>query len=147
MPANKYALLRYRIIDKCIRNKFQPYPSKEDLRLACEEALYNSNHERVSESTIEKDIYAMRNEEGLAVIDLPGAILKPKKLVLSAGAGNEGLLQALGETAPKMQRRPLQQVLVKHEYPHPLYAHCTGTNPSPRLTVSSHHCSDGWDAV
>lgn len=65
MPANKYALLRYRIIDKAIRNKFRPYPTKEDLRLACEEALYNSNHERVSESTIEKDLFAMRNEAGL----------------------------------------------------------------------------------
>jgi predicted DNA-binding transcriptional regulator YafY len=65
MPANKYALLRYRIIDKTIRNKYKPYPSKEDLRLACEEALYNSNHERISDSTIEKDLYAMRNEEGL----------------------------------------------------------------------------------
>lgn len=65
MPANKYALLRYRIIDKCIGNKFRPYPTKEDLRLACEEALFNSNHERVSESTIEKDLFAMRNESGL----------------------------------------------------------------------------------
>lgn len=65
MPANKYALLRYRIIDKCIRNKYKPYPSKEDLRLACEEGLYNSNHERISDSTIEKDLFAMRNESGL----------------------------------------------------------------------------------
>jgi predicted DNA-binding transcriptional regulator YafY len=65
MPANKYALLRYRIIDKSIRNKFKPYPSKEALRLACEEALYNSSFERISDSTIEKDLFAMRNEEGL----------------------------------------------------------------------------------
>lgn len=65
MPANKYALLRYRIIDKTIRNKYKTFPSKEDLRLACEEALYNSNHERISESTIEKDLFAMRKEEGL----------------------------------------------------------------------------------
>ena len=62
MPANKYALLRYRIIDKCIRNKYKPYPSKEDLRRACEEALYGSDGERISDSTIEKDLYAMRNE-------------------------------------------------------------------------------------
>ena len=65
MPANKYALLRYRIIDKCIRNKYRPYPSKEDLRQACEDALYNSLDERISDSTIEKDLFAMRNEEGL----------------------------------------------------------------------------------
>ena len=39
MPHIKNALLRYRIIDKCIRNKYKPYPSKQDLREACEEAL------------------------------------------------------------------------------------------------------------
>jgi len=62
MPANKYALLRYRIIDRSIRNKQRPFPSKEDLRTACEEALYGSDGEHISMSTIDKDIWAMRNE-------------------------------------------------------------------------------------
>ena len=65
MPANKYALLRYRIIDKVISNKYKKYPSLEDLRLSCEEELFNSNHENVSASTIEKDMRAMRKEAGL----------------------------------------------------------------------------------
>ena len=68
MPANKYALLRYRIIDKTIRNKYRPYPSKEDIRQACEDFLYNSFKERVSISTVEKDLFAMRNEEGLGYL-------------------------------------------------------------------------------
>ena len=62
MPANKYALLRYRIIDRCLTNGMRPYPSKEDLREACEEALYGSAGERISISTIEKDLWAMRYE-------------------------------------------------------------------------------------
>jgi len=62
LPANKFALLRYRIIDRCIRSKGRPYPSKEDLRTACEEALYGSDGERISMSTIDKDLWAMRNE-------------------------------------------------------------------------------------
>ena len=62
MPANKYALLRYRIIDRSIRNKQRPFPSKDDLRAACEEALYGSDGEHISMSTIDKDIWAMRNE-------------------------------------------------------------------------------------
>lgn len=62
MPANKYALLRYRIIDRRIRNQQRPYPSKEGLRYACEEALYGSDGEHISMSTIDKDIWAMRNE-------------------------------------------------------------------------------------
>ena len=65
MPANKYALLRYRIIDRCISNQAQPYPSKSDLREACEEALYGSDGEHISDSTIEKDLWAMRYESEL----------------------------------------------------------------------------------
>jgi len=65
MPANKYALLRYRIIDRCISNKFNPFPNKEDLREACEEELYGSDGDRISASTIDKDLYAMRNEANL----------------------------------------------------------------------------------
>lgn len=62
MPANKYALLRYRIIDRCLRNAGKPYPSREDLRAACEEALYGSGGDAISLSTIDKDIWAMKNE-------------------------------------------------------------------------------------
>jgi predicted DNA-binding transcriptional regulator YafY len=65
MPANKYALLRYRIIDRCINNRSYPFPSKENLRSACEEALYGSDGDHISVSTIEKDIWAMRNESEL----------------------------------------------------------------------------------
>jgi predicted DNA-binding transcriptional regulator YafY len=65
MPANKYALLRYRIIDKCLSNKARPFPSKDELREACEEALYGSIGEHISASTIEKDLWAMRNESEL----------------------------------------------------------------------------------
>ncbi len=62
MPANKYALLRYQIIDKMIGNKYNPFPTKEDLRNACEEQLYGEDSGRISDSTIEKDLWAMRNE-------------------------------------------------------------------------------------
>lgn len=62
MPANKYALLRYRIIDRCLRSRSNPFPTKDDLRYACEEALYGSDGEHISMSTIEKDLWAMRNE-------------------------------------------------------------------------------------
>jgi predicted DNA-binding transcriptional regulator YafY len=65
MPANKYALLRYRIIDRCLNNPGHQYPDKEFLRRTCEEALYGSDGEHISESTIEKDLWAMRNESEL----------------------------------------------------------------------------------
>jgi predicted DNA-binding transcriptional regulator YafY len=62
MPSNKYALIRYRIIDQMIRKGH--YPNKEELRAACEDALYGStDNMRISYSTIDKDISALRNEE------------------------------------------------------------------------------------
>ncbi len=61
MPANKLALIRYRIIDRSISNKYNPYPSIEDIMEKCSDAL----GKRVSRSTIEKDIYAMKNDLGL----------------------------------------------------------------------------------
>lgn len=63
MPHIKNALIRYRIIDRCIRNKYKPFPSKNDLREACEENLFGSNYgEHICDSTIEKDLFAMRME-------------------------------------------------------------------------------------
>ena len=65
MPANKYALIRYRVIDRCLNNSGRPYPSRDALREACEEALYGAGAGAVSLSTIDKDIYAMKNENEL----------------------------------------------------------------------------------
>ncbi|MCX6227559.1 MAG: WYL domain-containing protein, partial [Bacteroidia bacterium] len=63
MALNKYAAIRYRIIDECIRSRSKPWPTKEELRSACEEALYgSSNGSNISLSTIDKDLWALKNE-------------------------------------------------------------------------------------
>ena len=62
MPHIKNALIRYRIIDRSLRNKYRPFPSKKDLREFCEEALFGSEGENICDSTIEKDLFAMRME-------------------------------------------------------------------------------------
>ncbi len=63
MPAIKNALLRYRIIDRSIRNEYSPYPSKSDLRQLCEEEIFGSSDgSHICDSTIEKDLFAMRIE-------------------------------------------------------------------------------------
>ena len=61
MPKNKEAAIRYRIIDKCLRNKQKPYPSLSEMVEACEQVLGKN----FSESTLQKDIYSMRFDEGL----------------------------------------------------------------------------------
>lgn len=63
MSQIKHAQIRYRIIDKMLRNEYKPFPTKEELRTACEEALYGSDFgEHICDSTIEKDLFAMRME-------------------------------------------------------------------------------------
>ena len=63
MPHIKNALIRYRIIDRMIRNPYKTFPSKSDLREACEESLFGSTYgEHICDSTIEKDLFAMRIE-------------------------------------------------------------------------------------
>lgn len=63
MSKIKNALIRYRIIDKCLRNPNKPYPTKPELRKACEENLYGTDEGfNICDSTIEKDLNAMRGE-------------------------------------------------------------------------------------
>lgn len=61
MPLNKQALLRYRIIDRCLRDKQMPYPSLETLHEKLEKELSMT----ISKSSIEKDIRAMRSDSDL----------------------------------------------------------------------------------
>jgi len=86
---------------------------------------------------------SLRCTNGQAQISLPGTDVIPQRLLLTAGVGNAQLIAALGGSGPAMQRRPLQQVLVKHEYSEPFFAHCMGGNPNPRLTISSHLTQEG----
>lgn len=61
MPANKFATIRYHVIDKMLRNKFQRFPNVEDIMEKCSEVLLKP----ISKSSIEKDIRAMKYDEGL----------------------------------------------------------------------------------
>jgi predicted DNA-binding transcriptional regulator YafY len=62
MPHIKNALIRYRIIDRMLRNKYKPFPSKQQLREACEDELFGSQGANICDSTIEKDMFAMKME-------------------------------------------------------------------------------------
>ena len=75
MPHIKNAQIRFRIIDRCLRNNFRPYPTKKDLREACEESLYGlAEGANICDSTIEKDMFAMKMEH-----DAPIAYSKKNK--------------------------------------------------------------------
>ncbi|MGV8488604.1 hypothetical protein ACV34S_33335, partial [Pseudomonas aeruginosa] len=53
------------------------------------------------------------------------------------------LLRELGLEQPAMQRPPLHMVMVKAATLKPLYAHCLGAGPKPRITVTTHPTRDG----
>ena len=58
MPANKEALIRYRTIDRMLRNERKPYPSMEDFLDEFQTEMGKS----FSDSTIQKDIKAMKED-------------------------------------------------------------------------------------
>lgn len=85
-------------------------------------------------------------EADRVVLRLPGTSLTARQLIICAGAGTQLLLDGLGLPAPRMQLRPLHQVLVRHTHPDPIYAHClTGIRRAePRLTITSHPDGPHW---
>ena len=64
MPVNKNALLRYKTIDNCLRNRARKW-TLEDLIDACSDALYEytGKDEYISRRTIQLDIQKMRSDE------------------------------------------------------------------------------------
>lgn len=90
-----------------------------------------------------RSIEPLREGDELVGLVVDGRSIRAQRIVLSAGAGNEALLQALGIQQPAMQRRPLHMVMVKAPGLKPLYAHCLGGGPKPRVTVTTHPAADG----
>ena len=64
MPVNKNALLRYKIIDRSLRNRYRRW-TKEDLVDAVSDALYDMEGIRkgISLRTVQADIQMMRSDK------------------------------------------------------------------------------------
>ncbi len=64
MPANRNALVRYKTIDTCLRNRYRRW-TLEDLIEACSDALYEYEgiDKGISRRTIQLDIQMMRSEK------------------------------------------------------------------------------------
>lgn len=90
-----------------------------------------------------REIAPLRENNELAGLLVDGREIRAQRVVLSAGAGNAALLAALGVGQPAQQLRPLHMVLVKGPSLKPLYAHCLGGGPKPRVTVTTHPAADG----
>ena len=64
MPASRNALIRYKTIDNCLRNRGRKW-TLEDLMEACADALaeYEGNYNGISRRTIQLDLQNMRSEK------------------------------------------------------------------------------------
>lgn len=64
MSSNKNALIRYKTLDKCLKNKYRKY-TLEDLIDECSEALfeYEGKESFVSRRTVQLDLQNMRSEK------------------------------------------------------------------------------------
>ena len=83
-----------------------------------------------------------RTSEGWRCSAAQGPAFTARTLVLTAGLGNAGLLQALGRPQPQMQTRPLHMLMLRGDLPL-LTAHCLGASANPRLTITSYPLDDG----
>lgn len=90
-----------------------------------------------------RQIEPLREGGELRGLIVDGREIRAQRVVLSAGAGNAELLAALGIEQPAQQLRPLHMVLAKGPALKPLYAHCLGGGPKPRVTVTTHPAADG----
>lgn len=64
MPVNRNALIRYKTIDQCLRNRFRKW-TLDDLIDACSDALYEYEgiDKGVSKRTVQMDIQLMRSDK------------------------------------------------------------------------------------
>ena len=64
MPANKNALIRYKTIDRCLRNRYRRW-TLDDLVDACSDALYDMEGiaKGVSTRTVQGDLQMMRSDK------------------------------------------------------------------------------------
>ncbi|MDX5371539.1 MAG: FAD-dependent oxidoreductase [Pseudomonadaceae bacterium] len=90
-----------------------------------------------------REIAPLREGDELVGLRIDDREIRARRVVLSAGKGNAELLNTLGIEQPRQQLRPLHMVLVKGSGLKPLYAHCLGGGPKPRITVTSHPAADG----
>ncbi|MGI9328209.1 MAG: NAD(P)/FAD-dependent oxidoreductase [Pseudomonadales bacterium] len=92
------------------------------------------------------DASALQVEEDQVSLNVGKTQLRARRLILAAGAGTEKLLTELGISEPRMQRRPLHQVVVRHRHQAPMFAHCLTAvrRAEPRLTITSHADGDHW---
>ena len=82
-----------------------------------------------------KNILSLKSQDGNSYT------FSYKKVIFSAGQGNEEMLSRFSQSEPEMQRRPLKMVVMRgpnRVLNDMVYAHCLGASVNPRITITSH---------
>jgi hypothetical protein len=74
-----------------------------------------------------------------------GVRIEAHLYISCSGEGAESLMQHAGLEPAPMQRRPLQQVMVRHSIADPVFVHCVSSSIdlTPELTITSHRNKTG----
>ncbi|MFT5496132.1 MAG: glycerol-3-phosphate dehydrogenase [Kiritimatiellia bacterium] len=73
-----------------------------------------------------------------------GVEVQAGRIIFAAGEGNEALMAEAGVPGfPRMQTRPLHQVLVADDHLPPFYSICMGAGTKPVLVITTHETADG----
>ncbi|NQY25705.1 MAG: FAD-dependent oxidoreductase [Piscirickettsiaceae bacterium] len=103
--------------------------------------------DRILQIPSESEITWQQNTHGVQSIQIGEYKIQAQQFVLTAGEGNQALLDTLAIKKPKMQRRPLQMVLCKAKDPKQalpaIYAHSLGSGSKPIATITSHFDENG----
>ncbi len=118
-------------------------------------SLLKTLREQLADALVQVDVQRSglqpaNNGYGYQAVLPNGQVLEiaAQHIILTAGAGNEALLTSIACRCqpplrlPKMQRRPLQMVMVRGQLPL-LYAHALGMSDRPRVTITSHRDRHG----
>jgi glycine/D-amino acid oxidase-like deaminating enzyme len=102
----------------------------ETIRQQFGQSIFQANIDNISKLN---DLYQLKfSKQHLSI--------NARRLILTAGAGNEKLLSSLNLKQPQMQKRPLLMPMLKADssvLPE-LYAHCLGASALPKMTITSH---------
>lgn len=110
MPVNRNALIRYRTIDQCLRNRFKKW-TLDDLMEACGDALYEFQgiNTGVSRRTIQADLEMMRSnklgyEAPIVVVDKKYYTYADKDYSITNSPLNHQDMQVLTEVSDLLKQ-------------------------------------------
>ncbi len=105
-------------------------------------SLAKPYRDRILHCPPEQPVSWQQDGKHVTAMQIGDVTIKAQHFVLTAGEGNEALLNSLNIKKPAMQRRPLQMVLCKSKDPKQtlpaIYAHSLGSGSKPIATITSH---------